>query len=475
MQTIRKYWRVSSLVLAVFFFFHDAVAEPEFDALEKSVVRIVKQTNMGFGAGTGFVINDGGYIATNVHVIAGGRVIKAIPTNSNTMYDVEVIAMSDELDLAIVRAPGINLPPVTLSLAPSKKGQKVWVIGYPGGADRNRPAHDPTVQDGVIGRIFTGAWKVQKFRIIQHNAPTNPGNSGGPLLDDCGRIIGVNTQASLVVIASSSSGVTRVPHAAGIYWSSHIEELAKFLRDNAISFLSEDEPCLPADSTRRSVEEERTPQDAEQTRRQVEEEMERARRDAEQTRRQVEEEMERARRDAEQTRSQVEEARQQFLIWGILLGALALTALVLALKKSRHQIIRVADHISRHFKTKESSRVAQRRATEKLPEYGLMLTGFDSNGHRIRIALPPTAFASQRLGFSLGRHPDLVDEIIKDKNVSRRQARIAVQAGKFYIEDLNSCNGTFLNHDKLSPFNPTLLNYGALVRFGCLELRASKL
>ncbi len=438
-------------------------------------MRIVKQTNMGAGTGTGFVINDGGYIATNVHVIVGSRAIKAIPTNSNTMYDADVIAMSDELDLAIVRVPEINLPPVTLSLAPSKKGQKVWVIGYPRGADRNRPAHDPTVQDGVIGRIFTGAWKVQKFRIIQHNAPTNPGNSGGPLLDDCGRIIGVNTQASLVVITSPSSGVTRVPHAAGIYWSSHIEELAKILRDNAISFQSEYEPCLSADAVRRSVEKERTPQDAEQARRQAEEEIERTRRGAEQARRQAEEEMERARREAEQTRSQVEEARQQFLIWGILLSALALTALVLALKKSRQQIIQVADHISQRFKTKDSPGVAQRRVTGKLPEYGLMLTGFDSNGHRIRIALPPTVFANQRLGLSLGRHPDLVDEIIEDQNVSRRHARIAVQAGKFYIEDLNSRNGTFLDHYKLSPFNPTLLNYGTLVRLGRLELRASKL
>ena len=150
MQTIRKYWRVLSLVLAVLFPWCNAAAEPDFDALEKSVVRIVKQTNIGAGAGTGFVINNRGYIATNVHVIAGGRVIKAIPTNSNTMYDVDVIAVSDELDLAIVRAPGINLPPVTLSLAPSKKGQKVWVIGYPSGADRNRRAHDPLCRMALL-------------------------------------------------------------------------------------------------------------------------------------------------------------------------------------------------------------------------------------------------------------------------------------------------------------------------------------
>ena len=442
MQPICNYWRLVGLVLAFLFFSRvfsrDAVAAPDFDALEKSVVRIVTQTNQGIGTGTGFIINDQGYIVTNVHVIVGSNLIKAIPTNSNAMHDVDVIAMSHELDLAIVRVPGINLPPITLSLAPSRKGQKVWSIGYPGGADRNRPAHDPTVQDGVIGRIFSGAWKIQKFRIIQHNAPTNPGNSGGPLLDDCGRVIGVNTQASLVVIASPSDGITRVPHAAGIYWSSHIEELAKLLRENAISFQSEDDACLPADSTGRSAE------------------------------------VERARREAEQAKLQTDDASQKFLIWVILLGAVAVVALILALKKPRQQIIHAADHISRRLKAKEPAEAVQKRAPEKLPEYGLMLTGFDGNGNPIRIALPPNRVAGQRLGLSLGRHPELVDEIIHDQNVSRRHMRIAVQAGQFYIEDLNSRNGTFLNHRKLSPFKPMLLDYGAIVGLGGLEFMVSK-
>ena len=163
------------------------------------------------------------------------------------------------------------------------------------------------------------------------------------------------------------------------------------------------------------------------------------------------------------------------LIWLILLGAVALAALILALKKPRQQIIHAADYVSRHFKSKEPAGVVQKRATEQLPQHGLMLAGFDGNGNPIRIALPPNRFAGQRLGISLGRHPELVDEIIQDQNVSRRHARIAVQAGQFYIEDLNSRNGTFLNHYKLSPFEPILLDYGALVRLGGLEFRVSKL
>ena len=422
----------------------DAVAAPDFDTLEKSIVRIVTQKNTGGGAGTGFVINELGHIATNVHVIAGGNQIKAIPTNSNTVYDAEVIVMSHEIDLAIVRAPGINLPPVTFSLAPAEKGQKVWAIGYPGGADRNRPAHDPTVQDGVIGRIFSGAWNTQELRIIQHNAPTNPGNSGGPLLDDCGRVIGVNTQASLVVIASPDEGITRVPHAAGIYWSSHIEELAALLRDNSVSFQSRDDACLPAAGIGGF------------------------------------EEMERA---------LLEETSEQFLVWGILLGSVALAALVLALRRPRQQIIHAADRISRRLRTRESAGAGGNQSADQgeragtggnqsadqRPDHGLMLAGFDDHGNPVRIALSPARFAEQRLGLALGRHPELVDEVVEDEKVSKRHLRISAQEGQFYIEDLNSLNGTFLDQRKLQPFTLTPLGYGALVRLGDLELMASRL
>ena len=434
-----------------------AVSAPDFDALEKSVVRIVRQTDQGLGAGTGFAINDQGYIATNVHVIADANAIKAIPTNSNELYDVEVIATSQELDLAIAYIPDITLPPITLSLAPAIKGQKVWSIGYPGGADRNRPAHDPTVQDGVIGRIFLGAWHTQDLRIIQHNAPTNPGNSGGPLLDDCSRAVGVNTQASLVVITSPSSGVTRVPHAAGIYWSSHIEELADLLDDHGIAFQSESDDCVAAGGTESSGGAEKAQREAEK----------------------AQQEAEKARREAEQARVQAEEASDQFFVWLLLLGGVALVALVVALKKPRQFAQRTLEK-PRQLVQQMSRRVTKREGVEvgavaKGPKHGLVLAGFDGRGNRVCIELSPARFAGQRLGLSLGRHPDLVDEIVADQNVSRRHLRIAAAGDQFYVEDLNSSNGTFLNEQRLSPFEPTRLDYGAKVALGDLVLVASKL
>ena len=436
------------------------MAETDLDRAEKSVVRIVTETNQGFGTGTGFVIDDRGHIATNVHVIEGGQQIKAIPPGANAMYDAEVIATSSQLDLAIVRVLGIDLPPITCSLAQLKTKQEVWAIGYPGGADRNTLARTPTVHRGIIGRLFTGAWQrhSQNLRIIQHSASTNPGNSGGPLLDGCGRVIGVNTQASLVPIESLSEGVTRVPHNAGIFWSSHSEELARLARDNGIAIQVETQACLPADGA------------ADSTGSLALKEAGRATERADQ-----------AHERADSVANRVDEARDQFLIWGMLLGLLTTVALALALRKPRQEIVRVINQGGRIAESMSQGisqgggRIAKRISSGISQRgRGLVLSGFDSRGNLVRIALSPDRFAGQRLGLSLGRHHNLVDEVVPDEYVSKRHLRIAVREDRFYIEDLNSSNGTFLNETRLSPFHPEPFDYGATVALGNLKFTVSK-
>ena len=172
------------------------------------------------------------------------------------------------------------------------------------------------------------------------------------------------------------------------------------------------------------------------------------------------------------------EKAAQRLEWGIAAGAgLVLLALLGWLLSSRRKLV-VALKKPRQLVQQMSRRVTKKegvRAIAKGPKHGLVLVDSDSRGNRIYIELAPARFADQRLGLSLGRHPDLVDEIVADENVSRRHMRIVAEGDQFYVEDLNSSNGTFLNDQRLSPFKPARLDYGAKVALGDLVLTASKL
>ena len=174
------------------------------------------------------------------------------------------------------------------------------------------------------------------------------------------------------------------------------------------------------------------------------------------------------------------EKAAQRLQWVIVAGAgLVLLALLGGLLSSRRKLIDALKNPRQLIQQMSMSRHATKKETVKAiakgPKHGLVLVGFDSRGSRVCIELSPARFASQRLGISLGRHLDLVDEVVADASVSRRHLRIAAEGDQFHVEDLNSSNGTFLNEQRLSPFQPARLDYGAKVALGDLVLMASKL
>lgn len=141
------------------------------------------------GAGSGFVVTPDGYVMTNSHVVHGARHIK-VRMPSGDIAEGQVMGDDPATDLALVRAElGTVTPlPVDGSLAP-RVGQLAVAIGNPLG-------FESTVSTGVVsalGRSLRGRTNRLIDGVIQHTAPLNPGNSGGPLLDTAGRVIGVNT------------------------------------------------------------------------------------------------------------------------------------------------------------------------------------------------------------------------------------------------------------------------------------------
>jgi S1-C subfamily serine protease len=148
------------------------------------------------GAGSGFVVTPDGYVLTNSHVVATARRIR-VRTPAGEIAEAQVMGDDPATDLALVRvdpaalaAPSGAVPVLAIdgTIAP-RVGQLAVAIGNPLG-------FESTVSTGVVsalGRSLRGRGNRLIDGVIQHTAPLNPGNSGGPLLDGNGRVLGVNT------------------------------------------------------------------------------------------------------------------------------------------------------------------------------------------------------------------------------------------------------------------------------------------
>src|SRR6185369_1322171 len=147
------------------------------------------------GAGSGVIIAPDGYILTNDHVAQGADAI-SVTLQDGRSFEAMPVGTDPATDLAVLRANGSGLPYATLgNSAAVKAGQLVIAIGNPLG-------FQSTVSTGVVsalGRALRSREGRLIENIIQHTAPLNPGNSGGPLVDSRGRVVGVNT--AIIVMA----------------------------------------------------------------------------------------------------------------------------------------------------------------------------------------------------------------------------------------------------------------------------------
>jgi putative serine protease PepD len=170
-----------------------------YDRAVKSVVEIAASGGAGRAQGSGFVYDRDGHIVTNQHVVAGASSISVSFWNGVEL-DAELVGTDPSTDLAVLRvdAPSGLLSPVRFADSSAVDvGDPVLAMGSPFGLEG-------TITSGIVSALHREMTAPNNFTIIdtiQTDAAINHGNSGGPLLDNRGRLIGVNAQ-----IESESGG-----------------------------------------------------------------------------------------------------------------------------------------------------------------------------------------------------------------------------------------------------------------------------
>ena len=174
------------------------------DAYSQAVVGVVESVELAVvavegaesrhgepqGLGSGFFVTPDGYLLTNDHVVEHTGKSAIVTSSDGRRIEARVIGSDPATDLAVLRANASALPFIEIGDSQAlRPGQLAVAIGNPLG-------FQSTVSAGVISAIGRGL-RARNGRlidnVIQHTAPLNPGNSGGPLLDSAARMVGVNT------------------------------------------------------------------------------------------------------------------------------------------------------------------------------------------------------------------------------------------------------------------------------------------
>lgn len=149
------------------------------------VVRATDRTGSDSGLGTGFVI-EGGLIATAHHVIGDGREIRVELPGGKLVPVVEVFASSSRLDLAILRVADLQLPALSLSADDrTPQGREVVALGHPEG-----------FRNSIVSGVISGHQDIEGVEMLQLAMSIERGNSGGPVLDRQGAVVGIVTRKS---------------------------------------------------------------------------------------------------------------------------------------------------------------------------------------------------------------------------------------------------------------------------------------
>lgn len=188
--------------------------ERDFSDVYRDVVEGVVAVTTGKSVGSGFFVHPSGLVVTNLHVISGkGKGKVKVVTYDRKFYDVRVLGVDERRDLALLEVVKPDREFKALKLADSQEvrvGSKVLAIGNPFGFSF-------TATQGIVSAVHRkGPNGLREY--LQTDVPLNPGNSGGPLINSRGEVVGMNNfkirQSEGIGFALESDAIARFVNSA---------------------------------------------------------------------------------------------------------------------------------------------------------------------------------------------------------------------------------------------------------------------
>lgn len=175
-----------------------------YEAVSPAVVGIITYVDgMEYGWGSGVVFTPDGYIITNTHVLTGSDAAKVIFADG-TELEARLMGADEKSDIAVIRVEGANLPYAPFGDSESLQvGDEVFAIGNPLG-----PEYAGTMTNGIISAISRDlVYNGHTMTLLQTNAALNEGNSGGPLVNAAGQVIGITNMKIMYSYNAAVEGI----------------------------------------------------------------------------------------------------------------------------------------------------------------------------------------------------------------------------------------------------------------------------
>ncbi|MCK5720882.1 MAG: trypsin-like peptidase domain-containing protein [Thiomargarita sp.] len=386
------------------------LATPEdLNITKKSVLNIINAMTdnngqlIGYGTGTGFLINSKGYLLTNNHVIAAEAglnssllVVDGDSIAEENLKPAKLIWTSKEKDIAIIQATTISdRPTVKFIDTMPLIGSDIFAIGYPGVTTSHRldaQNVEAVINKGSLSLLINEGINGIATQVLQHDVPINPGNSGGPLVDVCGSVIGINT-AGVV-----SRGIQ------GVFYASHIQASMDILDRQNIAYEVNSTNCAMGTT-----------------------------------------------------------GNSRDILWLSVLAVLVfLFTIAFSFRKPREKIICSIESYTQYLRRQgnnHSNTPQPINPTSPSQSKTWQLSGrVKTTNEKLELILTENEL---RQGITIGRNQQLCDYSIPEKKLSRKHLRLSYQKNGILIEDLNSGNGTYIDNQRLKPGKPKILNIGS--------------